>query len=158
MLTLPPEVLLNKKTVKVSLHRTITFILPFLLSVPVVYLFCGTFVWDVFIYSLVSWIILSINLIVQIWMCKLLHVLSSRRRSRSASSSGSSSSGSPSPKKAVKRVSSTPPRKQGHHLDASVSPSGKDRRSPSPRGKKDRGSASPPRSSGTEFVIGELSY
>lgn len=84
-----------------------------------------------------------------------VHVLSSRRRSRSASSSGSSSSGSPSPKKAMKRVSSTPPRKQGH-VDASVSPSGKERRSPSPRGRRGRGSATPPRSSGTVFVISDV--
>lgn len=74
--------------------------------------------------------------------------VSCRRRSRSASSSGSSSSGSRSPKKAMKRISSTPPRKQLHHPDTSISPAGKDRRSPSPRGRRGRGSASPPRSSG----------
>uniref|UniRef100_A0A665TYT1 Serine/arginine repetitive matrix protein 1 n=1 Tax=Echeneis naucrates TaxID=173247 RepID=A0A665TYT1_ECHNA len=71
-----------------------------------------------------------------------------RRRSRSASSSGSSSSGSRSPKKAMKRISSTPPRKQAHHLDTSISPGGKDRCSPSPRARRGRSSASPPRSSG----------
>lgn len=79
--------------------------------------------------------------------------MSSRRRSRSASSSGSSSSGSRSPKKAMKRISSTPPRKQAHHPDASISPAGKDRRSPSPRARRGRGSASPPRSSGIVFLI-----
>ncbi|MEQ2180414.1 hypothetical protein GOODEAATRI_000991 [Goodea atripinnis] len=71
-----------------------------------------------------------------------------RRRSRSASSSGSSSSGSRSPKKPVKRISTTPPRKQVHRPDTSVSPVGKDKRSPSPRARRGRGSASPPRSSG----------
>lgn len=73
---------------------------------------------------------------------------SCRRRSRSASSSGSSSSGSRSPKKAMKRISNTPPRKQAHHPDTSISPAGKDRRSPSPRGRRGRGSASPTRSLG----------
>ncbi|XP_026189546.1 serine/arginine repetitive matrix protein 1 isoform X2 [Mastacembelus armatus] len=71
-----------------------------------------------------------------------------RRRSRSASSSGSSSSGSRSPKKAMKRISSTPPRRQVHHLDNSISPVGRDRRSQSPRTRRNRSSTSPPRSSG----------
>lgn len=78
---------------------------------------------------------------------------SCRRRSRSASSSGSSSSGSHSPKKAMKRISNTPPRKQVHHPDTSISPAGKDRRSPSPRARRSRGSASPARSSGMIFMI-----
>lgn len=80
--------------------------------------------------------------------------VSYRRRSRSASSSGSSSSGSRSPKKAVKRISTTPPRKQVHHPDTSISPTGKNRRSPSPRARRGRGSPSPPRSSGVlQFLL-----
>lgn len=80
--------------------------------------------------------------------------VSHRRRSRSASSSGSSSSGSRSPKKAVKRISTTPPRKQVHHPDTSISPTGKNRRSPSPRARRGRGSPSPPRSSGVlQFLL-----
>lgn len=79
--------------------------------------------------------------------------MSCRRRSRSASSSGSSSSGSRSPKKAMKRISNTPPRKPVHHLDTSISPAGKDRRSPSPRARRGRGSPSPARSSGMIFII-----
>lgn len=78
--------------------------------------------------------------------------VSCRRRSRSASSSGSSSSNSRSPKKAVKRISNTPPRKQVHHPDNTISPAGKDRRSPSPRARRGRGSASPARSSGRIFI------
>lgn len=83
-------------------------------------------------------------------------VASCRRRSRSASTSGSSSTGSPSPKKAVKRISNTPPRKQPYHRDTSTSPAGKDRRSPSPRGRRGRASASPSRSSGRVFHVTQL--
>ncbi|CAG5866166.1 unnamed protein product [Menidia menidia] len=71
-----------------------------------------------------------------------------RRRSRSASSSGSSSSGSRSPKKAVKRISTSPPRKPAQRPDAAISPAAKIKRSPSPRSRRGRGSVSPPRSSG----------
>ncbi|XP_010787171.1 serine/arginine repetitive matrix protein 1 isoform X2 [Notothenia coriiceps] len=71
-----------------------------------------------------------------------------RRRSRSASSSGSSSSNSRSPKKAMKRISNSPPRKGVHHPEKAISPAGKDRRSPSPRARRGRGSASPARPSG----------
>ena len=100
----------------------------------------------------ISWPLIGLGTLVFLFQGVVIFV-SYRRRSCSASSSGSSSSGSCSPKKAMKRISSTPPRKQVHHLDTSISPAGKDRRSPSPRARRGRGSASPPRSSGMIFII-----